>query len=86
MTSRILIERTAPTFASYRPFLTGNGYKLVHRAIPLPDRNLISKAVFVTTLQEAVVMIDQGYAISMAKPGSSQGRYICPESLKITKV
>ena len=86
MTSRILIERTAPTFASYRPFLTRNGYKLVHRAIPLPDRHLLSKAVFVTTLQEAATMIDQGYAISMAKPGSSQGRYICPESLKITKL
>jgi len=71
--------------ADWVPLCTSNGYQLVSRAIPYPNRNRVASATFVTTLTEAGDFIGKGYAIRMAAPGATSGDYIYPESLTIER-
>lgn len=65
--------------------MTKNGYKLVDRNIPYPDRNLGRSATFKASLNEAADLIEKGFAIRMAVPGAKRGNCIYPEDIEIVR-
>jgi hypothetical protein len=84
LTRAIKIKRTdRADRAHWVPLETQNGYQLVSRDLPYPDRNYASNATFVATLDEAGELIEKGYAIRMAEPAASRGDYIYPEHVEI---
>ncbi len=71
-----------PTRANWAPVLYAEGFQLVDRSIPYPDRNLKSSATFVGTLDEAWKLIEtQDHGIRMGPPGAASGNYIYRKDL-----
>ncbi len=80
----VAIKRTDRADRSHWvPLVTKNGYQLVDRKIPYPDRNYVKSATFKTSLDDAAHLIKKGFAIRMAKPGAKRGDYIYPEDIEI---
>lgn len=71
--------------AHWIPLESAKGYQLVEPGLPKGARNLTENATFVATLREAVDLVEKGYAIRMAPPGSSRGNYISRRSLRISR-
>ena len=67
------------------PLLHPKGYQLVSSTLPYPERNWTSEATFVSSLTEAGDLVEKGYAIRMAPPGSKRGDYIYPHNLEVIR-
>ena len=80
------IRRTdRPDRADWVPLLRPNGYQLLDRTLPYPDRNRTANATFVSTLTDAGDLVEKGYAIRMAACGATWGDYIYPEHLEVVR-
>lgn len=80
----IKIERTKPRpGGKEEPILTSRGYELAEPMLG-HERNQISKATFVETLEAAAALVEKGYSIRMGRSGL-RASLISSKSLRITR-
>jgi hypothetical protein len=86
MSKVIRIERIGSDYLSWEPIVTADGYQLIDRKIPYPDRNYRAKAYFTFDADKAGDLIEKdGYGIRMGERGATRGNYIYPEMLRVIR-
>lgn len=85
MSRVIAIKHREPKRDDWEPVSTPRGFQLVDRRIPYPDRNLVARATFAATLDEAAALIERDHGIRMGPSGARRGNYIYPKDIKIVR-
>jgi hypothetical protein len=80
----VRIERVKPrNDIAEKPVCSVRGYELVATDVPAP-RHHVENSTFVSTIEEAAALVEQGYSIRMGRPGK-RASLIASSSLRVIR-